>query len=84
MEVVFKRWHFPSDFGTKGGEALGTHIGVIMNLSYQVQLFQHPSLPRIPLIDKASNASYRKTMQGIAGALMLRVRVQGKKYIFLM
>ena len=62
-------------FGHSGSEAGGTHINANMEVSNPFQLFHHPCLPRVTLMDDAPTARDGEVMQRIVGALMLRVSV---------
>ena len=52
---------------------MGTHIDANIILSNPFLLFQHSCLPRIPFMDDAPTASDGEGMQGIIGALVLRL-----------
>ena len=54
---------------------MGTHITANIEVSNPFQLFHHPCLPRITLMDDAPTVSDGEAIQDIAGALMLRVGV---------
>ena len=41
----------------QGSEAVSTHFNANMEVSNAFQLFRHPCLPRIPLMDDAPTAS---------------------------